>query len=205
MLNQKLINMKNFLKIGLMVAVFFTAFGTHASEEDFSLSVKSGKGKTVSFSVNEVKNVSLSIYGKDKEAIFGEKIKSKKNVNRIYDLNAFPDGTYVLEVETNSKVAQYEIKIAGNTASISERAISEVFKPVIVKKDGVVSLNISNTDKSPVEIQLYDENNTELYAETVSGKSSISKKFDTNKTIAEKLTFVVKYKDQMFVETIASR
>ncbi len=27
--------MKNFLKIGLMIAVFFTAFGAHASEEDF--------------------------------------------------------------------------------------------------------------------------------------------------------------------------
>ncbi|WP_296144922.1 hypothetical protein [uncultured Flavobacterium sp.] len=197
--------MKNFLKISLIVAVFLSAFGASANEKDFSLKVKSEKGKTVSFSINEAKNINLSIYGKNNETLFDEKINSNGVFNRTYDLNAFPEGNYVLEVETDAKLAQYEIHISGGTASISEKAITEVFKPVLTKGDGFVTLNILKTDKNPVEVQVFDENNTELYSGVITNKSSIAKKFDTNTTGAEKLTFIVKYKDQIFSETIASR
>jgi len=197
--------MKNFLKISLIVAVFLTALGASASEKDFSLKVKSEKGKTVSFSINDAKNINLSIYGKNNETLFDEKINSNGSFNRTYDLNAFPEGNYVLEVETDAKLAQYEIRISGGSAVISEKAITEVFKPVLTKGDGFVALNISNLDKSPIEVEVYDENNTELFSGTFTDKTSFSKKFDTKRTNADQLTFIVRYKDQNFYETIASR
>ena len=193
------------MKISLIIAVFLTAFGVRANEKDFSLKVKSEKGKTVSFSINEAKNINLSIYGKDNETLFDEKITSNGTFNRTYDLNAFPEGNYILEVETDAKLAQYEIRISRGTASISETAITEVFKPVLTKGDGFVALKISKIGNSPIEILVLDENNTELYSGTYTNKSSLSKKFDTNKTMADKLTFIVKYKNQIFSETIASR
>lgn len=197
--------MKNFLKISLIVAVFLTALGASASEKDFSLKVKSEKGKTVSFSINDAKNINLSIYGKNNETLFDEKINSNGAFNRTYDLNAFPEGNYVLEVETDAKLAQYEIRISGGVAVISEKAITEVFKPVLTKGDGFVALNISKLDKSPIEVEVYDENNTELFSGTFTDKTSFSKKFDTKRTNADQLTFIVRYKDQIFYETIASR
>lgn len=197
--------MKNFLKISLIIAVFFTAFVANASEEDFSLKVKSEKGKTVSFSINDAKNVNLSIYSLENETLFGEKINSKGIVNRTYDLKAFPEGNYILEVETSSKLAQYAIKVVGNTASISEVAISETFKPVFKNENGMVYVDIANADKTDVEISLVDEFNTQLYTETFNGKATISKKFDINQALSDKLTFVVKYKNQIFAETIATR
>jgi predicted secreted protein len=197
--------MKNFLKTGLMTVAFLTTFGASANEKDFSLKVKSEKGKTVSFSINEAKDVNLSIYSKDNETLFGEKVTANGLLSRTYDLKAFPEGDYILEVETSAKMAQYAIHISGNSAVISEVAIAEVFKPVFANENGIVSLNISNADKSPVEIKLVDENNNELYSEVFTGKSSISKRFDTNKTFAGNLTFVVKYKDQIFAETVAMR
>ena len=189
----------------MIIAVFLTAFGASANEKDFSLKVKSEKGKTVSFSINEAKNINLSIYGKNNETLFDEKINSNGVFNRTYDLNAFPEGNYVLEVETDAKLAQYEIRISGATATISEKAITEVFKPVLTKGDGFVTLNVSKLDKSPIEVQVFDENSTELYSGVITDKASISKKFDTNTTGAQRLTFIVRYKDQMFSETIAAR
>ncbi len=193
------------MKISLIAVLFLTAFGASANEKDFSLKVKSEKGKTVSFSINEAKNINLSIYGKNNETLFDEKINSNGVFNRTYDLNAFPEGNYILEVETDAKLAQYEIRISGGTASISEKAITEVFKPVLTKGNGFVTLSVSKLDKSPIEVQVFDENNTELYSGVITDKTSIAKKFDTNTTGAEKLTFIVRYKDQIFSETIASR
>lgn len=197
--------MKNFLKTGLVAVAFLTAFGANANEKDFSLKVKSEKGKTVSFSINDPKNVSLSIVGNDNETLFAEKITKDGIVSRTYNLSAFPEGNYILEVETNAKMAQYAIQVSGNSATISEVAIAEILKPTFVNEGGIVSLDLTNSDKSPIEVQLIDENNNEVYRQVFTGRTSVSKKFDTNKTTASELTFVVRYKNQIFAETIAVR
>ena len=197
--------MKNVIKFGLALVVFFTAFTMRANDTDFSVRV-TGSGKLISFTINETKNVHVGIYSNDGTEIFSETLRSKDGkINRSYDLNAFPDGTYYLETETKTKVGRHEITLAGNKATVSEQTTAQVYKPVLVSKDGIVTVNILNTEKTPVEIKMYDENNTELYTETVSGEQVVGKRFDINKTTAKNFTFVMKYNNKTFVETIAAR
>jgi len=196
--------MKNVVKLGLALAVFLTAFGVRANDTDFSVSVRSGLGKLINFSINNTK-AHVSITSKDGDVLFEENIKAKDGkISRTYNLTAFPAGNYYLEAENGTKVARYEIKIDGKSASVSEKAIAEVLKPVLTFNEGIVSLNIKETNNTPVEIKLYDENNVELYNETFTG-ANLSKKFDTKKINAEKVTFVMKYNNKMFVETIAAK
>lgn len=197
--------MKNVVKFGLALAVFLTAFGVRANDADFSVSVRSGLGKLINFSINNTK-AHVSITGKDGEVLFEENIKAKDGkINRTYDLNAFPVGSYFLEAENGAKVARYEIKIDEKAASVSEKAVAEVLKPVITAKDGIVTVNIKEAAKTPVEIKLYDENNAELYSEIVTKGSNITKRFDTKNIKADKFTVVAKYNDKMFVETVATK
>ena len=197
--------MKNVVKFGLALAVFLTAFGVRANEADFSVSVRSGLGKLINFSINNTK-AHVSISDKQGDVIFEENIKAKDGkISRTYDLGALPEGNYVLEAENGTKVARYAIKIEGKTASVSDKAIAEILKPVLTNKDGIVTLNIKDVDNTPVEIKLYDENNVELYNETFTGAANLAKRFDTKKINAEKFTFVMKYNNKMFVETIAAK
>lgn len=197
--------MKNVVKFGLALAVFLTAFGVRANDTDFSVSVRSGLGKLINFSINNTK-AHVSIYGRDGEVLFEENIKAKDGkINRTYDLNAFPAGSYYLEAENGAKVARYEIKIDAKTAIVSEKAIAEVLKPVVTTKDGIVTINIKDVNNIPVEIKLYDENNVELYSETITSEANLAKRFDTNKIRADRFTFVMKYNNKMFVETVAVR
>ncbi|MHA3786882.1 hypothetical protein ACX0HA_01630 [Flavobacterium hauense] len=195
--------MKNVVKFGLALAVFLTAFGVRANDADFSVSVRSGLGKLINFSINNTK-AHVSITGKDGEVLFEENIKGKDGkINRTYDLNAFPAGSYFLEAENGAKIARYEIKIDAKTALVSEKAIAEVIKPVVTTKNGIVTVTIKEVNNTPVEIILYDENNTELFNETFKGEAAYAKRFDTNKINAAKFTVVTKYNDKMFVETVA--
>lgn len=197
--------MKNVVKFGLALAVFLTAFGVRANDADFSVSVRSGLGKLINFSINNTK-AHVAITGKDGEVLFEENIKDKDGkISRTYDLNAFPAGSYFLEAENGTKVARYEIKIDETTASVSEKAIAEVLKPVVTTKDGIVTVSIKDSNKTPVEIRLYDENNVELYNETFKGDAALAKRFDTKKIKADKFTVVTKYNDKMFVETVTVR
>lgn len=196
--------MKNVTKFGFALVAFFTAFVMRANDTNFSVSVKSGK--VISFAINDTKNVHVSILGKQGIAIFDEVLKSKDGkITRTYDLAALPSGTYFLETETVTKVSRHEIIISGTTATVATKTTAEIFKPVLVKKDGLVALSILNNERTPVEIKMYDENNNELYSETFKGEQTLSKTFDIRKSSAQNFTIVTSYNNKTFVENVSAR
>ncbi|WP_316844274.1 hypothetical protein [Pedobacter psychrodurus] len=194
--------MKKFLKIGLIAALFFTATGVHANDDNFTLQVKGEKDKFIRFSVDKAEDVNLSLIGSDEEVLFEENIHASAASSKIYDLNALPDGNYVLKVESDVKLAKYTVTIKDGEALVSEPKISNVFKPVYTQDDKVVTLNLDNLDKNPIEVKVYNEYNDEVYNETFKDKAQLTKKFNISKTDSKELTFVVKFKDESFVKTI---
>lgn len=196
--------MKNAMKFGLALVAFLTAFVMRANDTNFSVSVKSGK--VISFTLNETKNVHVSITGKEGITLFDEVLRSKDGkITRTYDLAALPSGTYYLETETPAKVSRHLITIEGANATVEGKTVAEIYKPVLVKKDGFVSVNILNNEKLPVEIKMYDENNNELYSETITGEQTLSKTFDIRSSTAQNFTLVTSYNNKTFVDTIAAR
>jgi myo-inositol-hexaphosphate 3-phosphohydrolase len=75
------------------------------------LDVKKSTRKESNFVLNEVKKVELSILDLDNKLIHSENVNSKGSVNRTYDLNALPEGTYFLVAESDKKIAKYEISV----------------------------------------------------------------------------------------------
>lgn len=194
--------MKKFLKIGLIAASLFTATGVHANDDNFTLKVKGEKEKFIRFSVDKAEDVNLSLIGADEEVLFEENIHASAFSSKVYDLNALPDGNYVLKVESELKLAKYTVTIKNGEALVSEPKVSNVFKPVYTKNDQVITLNLDNLDKNPIEVKVYNEYNDEVYNEVFKDKAQLTKKFNISKTDSKELTFVVKYKEESFVKTI---
>jgi hypothetical protein len=123
--------MKKILKLSLVLAVVLTTMTTYANDNDFLLYVKSGQGKLISFTINGIQKVSLSIRDKEGKLIYSEKATGKGGVKRIYSLEEFPAGSYTLEAENDFKKIKYEIVITDEIAKISTKAISQVYKETI--------------------------------------------------------------------------
>jgi len=194
--------MKKFLKIGLIAALFFTATGVHANDDDFTLKVKGEKEKFIRFSADKAEDLNLSLVGADDEVLFEETIHASATTSKVYDLNALPDGKYVLKVESEAKLAKYNVVIENGEAIVSEPTVANVFKPVYTKTEDIVTLSLNNLDKSPIEVKVYNEYNDEVYTELFKDKAQLTKKFNISKTDSRSLTFVVKFKDESFVKTI---
>ena len=118
--------MKKILKFSLVLVAVLSAINGSASEKEFSLDVKKGQGKTVNFALYEANKVVLSIYDLDSKLIHKENVISTGSVNRTYDLNALPEGTYFLLAESESKIAKYEIVVIGETAVLATKPVTEV-------------------------------------------------------------------------------
>lgn len=197
--------MKSVMKFGLALVAMFTTVVMHAEDNDFLVRAKEGAGKAISFTINESKDVHVTLYAKDGSEIFDETVKSKNGkIDRTYDLNALPDGTYYLETETAAKVARHEVTISGKKATVVEEAISELAKPVVINRNGIVIVQVSKNDKTPVEIKMFDDENNEVYNQQFSAEK-VAKRFDISKSAAKNFTLVIGYNNKMFVETIAAR
>ncbi|MGK0296141.1 MAG: hypothetical protein ACI884_002316, partial [Ulvibacter sp.] len=84
--NLKTSIMKKILKFSLVAAALLTVMNVSALGNDFSLDVKKVQGKKVTFVLNEVNKVELSILDLDDKLIHSENVNSKGSVNRTYDL-----------------------------------------------------------------------------------------------------------------------
>ena len=196
--------MKKISKFSLMLGVALLTMNSHAGTVDFTLDVKKEQGKMVTFALNNMDNMSLSIYDAEGKLIHSEKVDYRKNINRTYDLKAFPGGTYFLEAESDTKISRYEISVVGATATLSSNPVSEVYKPSFVNKKGLVRLSFLNLDKSPVNIKVYDKDNNEVYDSDVILDQEVKKAFDINSVGDEEFTFMLTYKDKTFTKTFAS-
>ncbi|MBP6758270.1 MAG: hypothetical protein KA133_03385 [Flavobacterium sp.] len=197
--------MKKISKFGLMLGVTLLTVNLYAGTVDFTLDVKKEQGKMVTFALNKMDNVDLSIYDAEGKMIHSEKVDSKKDINRTYDLKALPEGKYFLEAESDTKISRYEISVLGATASLSANAISEIYKPAFVNKQGLVRVSFINMDKSPVNIKVYDKANNEVYDSDVILDQDVKKVFNINQINDEEYTFVMTYKDKTYSKTFASR
>jgi len=196
--------MKKILKFSLVLVVVLTTMNVHAGALDFMLDVKKEQGKMVTFALIKMNKVDLSIYDAEGKLVHSERVNSQKVLNRTYDLKALPDGTYFLEAESDTKIARYEISVVGETASLSANAISEVYKPAFVNKNGLVRVSLINLDKSPVNIKIYDKDNNEVYDSDVILDQVVKKAFNINNIPDEEYTFVMTYKEKTFTKTFAS-
>lgn len=195
--------MKKILKFSLVLtAVVLTAVQAHAGNADFSLDLIREEGKTVSFSLKETKKIDLSIYDTNDSLIYQEKVTSDDNINRTYDLTALPDGIYFLKAESDLKISKYKIEVVGNKAKLSADAISDVYKPVLVNKNGMVTLNILNLENTPVTVAIYNSEENEVYTETVTADFYVGKIFDLNSAQNGKYTFAITYNGKTFSEIV---
>ena len=196
--------MKKILKFSLVLAaVVLTAVQAHAGNADFSLDLIKEEGKTVSFSLKEIKKIDLSIYDTNDSLIYQEKVTSEDNINRTYDLTALPDGIYFLKAESDLKISKYKIEVVGNKAKLSADAISEVYKPVLVNKNGIVTVNILNLENTPVTVAIYNSEENQVYNETLTADLYVGKIFDLTSAQNGKYTFDITYNGKTFSETVA--
>jgi hypothetical protein len=197
--------MKKISKYSLVLAVTLITMNMFAGTVDFTLNVKKEQGKLVTFALNQTEIIDLSIYDAEGKMIHSENVNSPKSVNRTYDLNALPAGTYFLEAESDLKVSRYEISVVGETALLSSDAVSEVYKPTFLNKNGLVWVNVLNLDKSPVSIKIYDNEFNEIYDSALLVGQNVTKVFDINNFQNEEYTFVITDNNKSFTKTFSKR
>ncbi len=193
--------MKNFLKISLVACLLFVAYGAHATD-DLLVRVKNNNEKSVSFFMNEAKQMNVAFYTANDEVIYQQNVRTTGAAIKTYDLSAFPDGDYQLKVEADLKLTTYQLHIGDGKAVLSKPTVINLLSAALTKDKTIVTLDLKNIAKEVVDVAVLNEYNDQLYSEKISEKTSLIKKFDIAQVNAKELTFIVKTKNKEFVETV---
>ena len=192
--------MKNLLKNLLLALLFVISTNAFAGDEQFLLTVKDGKEKSVVFFIKAGQPVDVRIFAANGELLFEEAVSAVEARRRVYNLNDFPNGEYIIKVENESQTSIYDVSIKDDKTFVSKAVVKDKFKPVLSKNDKVVSLKFGNT-QGPIEVKIFDEHNTELFTKIYNAKSNLNAKFFVGKTDSKELTFVVRADDQEYIQT----
>ncbi|MDQ6531847.1 T9SS type A sorting domain-containing protein [Flavobacterium sp. LHD-85] len=133
--------MKKIVRLSLVAALLFTGISTYAIDgtADFNLHVIKANGKMITFGLNQTQKANLAIYDKDGSLIYSETASGKDGILRTFSLEEFPEGTYFLEVENDTKKAKYEITITDDSSVLSKNAVSSVYKAGFAKNTSVAT------------------------------------------------------------------
>jgi|GEM_PF-513940 len=109
--------MTNFTKMGLVVAVFLTTIFTYAidGKGDYILYIKTGNGKVVSFALNTVEKANFSILDENNTLLYAGVPSSDEDnleISKTLSLEAYPAGTYYLQLNENGKVVKHKITVS---------------------------------------------------------------------------------------------
>lgn len=194
--------MKKIVNFSLVIIAILSTINSSASSIDFSLAVKNKQGKVVSFALREVSKIRLSVFDGENRVINEEVVNANGLISRTYNLEALPDGDYILEAESALKISRYCISVSGKVATLCPDAVSEIYKPVFETTDGITSMSIDNASKSVVSISVVNGDGEVVYQSLAQDKS-IFKYFDFAFEIKEEYTFIVKYDGRTFYNTVA--
>lgn len=195
--------MKNFLKIGLLAGILLTSTIVFANDDNFSLKANARDEKSIVFLITQAQDINLSIHDANEEVLYEQNIHASKPSTKIYNLDAFPDGNYKVKLENESKLIEYQVTIENGKTIVSNPVTTELFKPVLTKENAVITLNMENTPNADVEVKILNEYNEQLYSKVFSSRAKLVKKFNIAKTDAKGLTFIVKSKNQEYIETLS--
>ena len=107
--------MKQIFRLGLVVAAFLTTMNTYSinGKGDYILNIKTGNGKVVSFTLDTLTKSSFSIYDVNHNLLYTDQSAGNElEISKTLSLEAYPAGTYYLEVQENNKVVKHEITVS---------------------------------------------------------------------------------------------
>ncbi|MCV9930801.1 T9SS type A sorting domain-containing protein [Flavobacterium sp. LS1R47] len=105
--------MKKILGLSLVLVIFLTTMSTYAidGKGDYILNIKTGNGKVVSFTLNEEQKSNFSIFDNESHLIYKGIATNELETSKTLSLEAYPAGTYYLELQDNTKKVKHEIVV----------------------------------------------------------------------------------------------
>lgn len=192
--------MKKSIKFSI-VAALLMSFAT-VSAKDLEKVLKDKEKITVVNFSKLKKGTEIKIKDTNGVSLYQESVEKTGAYSKSFDLSKLPDGTYFIEVNTQSQLTIMPFKISDDQVNMEKALEYVIHKPILLTKNNKVTLTKLSLDQNPLEVKVYYQDGVMVYSEKIANKTSIAKMFDFSEAQKGTYTFVMKSDGRVFQEDI---
>ncbi len=132
--------------------------------------------KSIELSLEQISGkVWISFKDKSGNVFYTKRIKDLNSYTVKYDLAAFPDGEYQLELEASSQTLNVPVTIVDGTVMLKEELATA---PAISNKGNVVAVELSGKLSKSWEVFVINSRGELIFKETVQNEMRAKRKYD---------------------------
>ncbi|TFG75312.1 MAG: hypothetical protein E4H26_06335 [Flavobacteriales bacterium] len=190
--------MRNYLKLVTLSTLLFFALITEAKEPKIVTEIDS---KSMVFELEAPsKGTSVKLYDNQGNIIYFESVSGGEAFAKRFDLNKLELGNYYLKVDDSVKEITYTLLLNATDVAVIGR--NENHKPVFIREEGKLLMNLLNLDGNAVTVSVLDGENRTLFSQNINGNTVIEKAFNFENALKDSYTVVVKNGKDTFYETV---
>ncbi|MBP2832763.1 hypothetical protein J8281_11250 [Aquimarina sp. U1-2] len=166
--------MKRVINLCLLCGVLLWSSIIKASDV---LSVKVENASTINVSLSNIsKGQKLYLKNYSGEILFDVTLDAMTSYRKYFNLNTVENGIYFVETES-----QFDIKVTPvvkneQGVALINKSATIVFKPKVLVEDRMVRVMMTKSDKTSLEVTVYDEEGVMLFSENVENEKTIFKR-----------------------------
>ncbi|GAA0719669.1 hypothetical protein GCM10009430_18980 [Aquimarina litoralis] len=193
--------MRRVINVCLIAVVIITSNIANAAGR---VSVEITNSSMVNVSLTEVeKGEKLFLKDYDGEVLFNVTLDATPSYQKYFNLSNVSDGIYFVETET-----PYEIKVTPllknqKGVSLVNQSAVTVFKPLVKTDNNIIKVMFNNTEKSPLNLTIYDSDFRLLEEVTGNEDSLFKRTYDFSKMPKGEYEFYFSLKDRTFIKKVS--
>lgn len=137
------------------------------------------------------------------EVIYREKLKGDGEYRKLFDVNALPEGDYMLEIEGQTRIKAWSLSISETGLQVNQKE-SGFFKPTLVEMDGArLGLSLFNSKQVPARLSIFEPTTGNAFFTEALGKDLvISRVFDLSLLKKGSYTISVEVDGRTYNDTV---
>ena len=168
-------NMKSLIRNTVAVLLFVVA-GAGVFAAELPVKVKVAGEKSIELSLEQISGkVWITFKDKNGNVFYSKKIKDLNSYTVKYDLAAFPDGEYHLELDAANQTLNVPVTIVDGTVMIREELAQA---PAISNKGNVIAVELAGKTNKTWNVIIKNDKGELIFTEIVANEKRSQRKYD---------------------------
>ncbi len=174
------------LVMNVIAVVLLVVSATIVAAAEVPVKIKVAGEKSIELSLGEISGkVWISFKDQNGNVFYTKKIKDLSSYTVKYDLAAFPDGEYQLELHGSEQTLNIPVTISKGILVLKEAIVSA---PIVANNGNVVAVKLSGDTKNAWNIMIKNTAGDLIFIETVENSSNAQRKYDLSNLNAGEYT-----------------
>ena len=138
--------------------------------------------KKISFEAKSVRGkATVSLLDRNDVRLYAQTWQNQSSIGKIFDLEAFPNGKYVLLLETETNEIIQPFRIERGRVQLKERERKIRYVPIVAKTGAYISVSWLNDKMSNVEVEIEDSTGSLVLGEKLKGVLKVARRYDISR------------------------